>query len=299
MKTAINIIAFLLILSCQRTEKTNCNYITDYYPHTAQAEMEFYLGNYEKSYEHYQKAFWNCDAINIGMHNDTGKFARVCAEIGKDNLALDYIEKRITNGGTIAEFQRDSIFINLLNTKRGQKIVSEYDQNRTEFIASLEMDLRAELQNMIQLDQQLNMTKFQDSMFRVNDERLVEIFEKYAYPNEQVVGNYGIDQIQADPTILLLHTDDSIRINYFIPKIKEFIKNGTCPPRTLGVMYDNLELFNDQPQTHGTYENDSGGYANMLSDISKVNINRKSIGLPTLEMTKRIDSLKMQYWESN
>ena len=157
------------------------------------------------------------------------------------------------------------------------------------------MDLRAELQAMREIDQRLvGQQEKRDSVFKVNDKRLVDIFNKFGYPNEQVVGNYGIDFTSADPTILLLHTDDSIRINYFIPKVKEFVKNGKCPPNTLGTMYDNLELFNKQPQTHGTYQSQNGGYANMISDLSKVNANRAEIGLPSLKLTKEIDSLKRQ-----
>ena len=288
------ILLLSIFFSCSNDNKSDCNYITDYYPNTAKAEIEFYIGNYEEAFDYYQKAFKNCDAVKLGTHHDTDKFAKVCAELGKDDLALEYIEKTVVKGGTLAGFQRDGIFDNLFKTVRGKKIISEYDKERKNFIQSLNMDLRSELQKMIELDQKFNSTKFQDSMFKVNDNRLFEIFEQFGYPNEQNVGNYGIDQISADPTILLLHTDDSIRINYFIPKVKEFVKNGKCQPNTLGSIYDNLELFNKEPQTHGTYKNRNGGYANMISDLPKVNANRKEIGLPSLEITKKIDSLKLQ-----
>jgi len=298
MKNAIKILALFLFFSCQRMEKTDCNYITDYFPHSTKAEMEFYLGNYEESFELYQKAFRNCEALAIGTHNDIGLFAKVCAELGKEDLALDFIEKRIAVGGTIGEFQNDSIFNNLLNSERGKKIFADYDQNRAKFIAGLNLDLRSEIQTMIRFDQQLNSTKFQDSMFQVNDKRLVQIIDKYGYPNEQIIGSYNIDQINSDPRILLLHSDDSIRMNYFVPKIKKLVENGKCTPYTLGTILDNLELFNGQQQTHGTYLQDGGGYANMISDKEKVNANRKNIGLPTMEFTKKLDSLKRKYWES-
>lgn len=288
----LTIIMILILFSCGNQEKENCNYITDYYQNTAKAEIEFYSGNYQEAFDFYQIAFRNCKAINIGTHNDTWKFAKVCAELGKTKLALNYIEKRIINGGVIGEFQRDDIFKSILNSTRGQKIVSGYNKMREEHIATLNLDLRAELQKMIEIEQNLNSTKLDDSIYRVNDKRLVEIFEKYGYPNEQIVGSYIIDRISADPTILLLHSRDSIRINYFIPKINKYVRDGKCPPIIAGLLYDNLELYNDQQQTHGTYTNINGGYPNMISDISKVNSNRLSIGLPTLEMTEKIDSLK-------
>ncbi len=289
------IFLILIIIGCAKEQKSDCNYITDYYPNTAKAEIEFYLGNYEKAYDYYLKAFENCDAIKLGTHHDTNKFAKICAELDKDDLAMDYIEKTINKGGTLNGFQRDEVFNDILKSERGKKIISEYDKRRMEYINSLNMDLRSEIQAMIEIDQRLvDKQRERDSVFKINDKRLVEIFEEFGYPNEQVVGNYGIDQISSNPTILLLHTDDSIRINYFIPKVKEFIKKGDCPPSVLGVMYDNLALFNNEPQTHGTYKNPNGVYSEMISDISKVNSNRAEIGLPTLEMTEKIDSLKFQ-----
>jgi tetratricopeptide (TPR) repeat protein len=231
------ILLFSICFSCSSEKKSDCNYVTDYYPNTAKAEVEFYLGNYDKAYEYYQKAFENCDAIKLGAHHDTVKFAKVCAELGKDKLALEYIEKTIEKGGTLNEFQSDNIFDKILKSPQGEKIIAQYDKKRDEYLHSLNMDLRTELQEMIAIDQSLvGKQKERDSVFKVNDLRLLEIFEKFGYPNEQVIGNFGIDFTNADPTILLLHTDDSIRINYFIPKVKEFIKKGKCPPYVLGVM---------------------------------------------------------------
>jgi len=289
------ILLLLIIVGCGNEQKTECNYITDYYPNTANAEIEFYLGNYQKAYDYYQKAFKKCDAIKLGFLHDTDKFAKICAELGKDDLAIDYIKKTIDKGGTLNEFQDDEVFNDIFKSEQGKKLIADYDTRREKYINSLNIALRAELQAMIEIDQRLvGQQEKRDSVFKVNDKRLVEIFEEFGYPNEQVVGNYAIDFTSADPTILLLHTDDSIRIDYFIPKVKEFIKKGQCTPYVLGTMYDNLALFNKGPQTHGTYENQNGDYANMISDVSKVNENRAEIGLPTLKMTRKIDSLRRQ-----
>src|SRR5690606_3752431 len=206
------ILLFSIFLSCSNEKKTDCNYITDYYPNTVKAEVEFYLGNYDKAYEYYRKAFENCNAIKLGAHHDTDMFAKVCVELGKNDLALDYIEKTIEKGGTLNEFQSDSIFDKILKSSRGKKIIAEYDKKREEYLNSLNIELRNELQEMIAIDQSLvGKQRERDSIFKINDLRLVEIFEEFGYPNEQVIGNYGIDFTYADPTILLLHTDDSIR----------------------------------------------------------------------------------------
>lgn len=292
----LNVLYFFLLsfllFACKNTHNETCNYITDYYPNTANAEIEFYLGNYENAFNYYQKAFENCDAIKIGTHHDTDKFAKICAELGKNDLAMDYIEKTISKGGPLNGFQNDEVFNDIFKTERGKKIIAEYDIRREKYLNSLNMILRAELQAMIEIDQRLvGQQEKRDSVFKVNDLRLLEIFDEFGYPNEQVVGDFAIDFTSADPNILLLHTDDSIRINYFIPKVKEFVKNGKCSPNTLGAMYDNLELFNEQPQTHGTYKSQNGGYENMIEDLKQVDKNRISIGLPTLELTEKKDSL--------
>lgn len=283
----------LILVGCAKEHKTNCNYINDYYPQTAKAKVEFYLGSYEKAFDYYQKAFEHCDAIAIGTHHDTFRFSIVCAELGKNELAIDFMEKTLRKGRTLSSYENNETFENILKTKQGQNLVANYDKMRKEYLSSLNMTLRAELQAMREIDQRLvGQQEKRDSVFKVNDKRLVEIFDEFGYPNEQIVGNYGIDFTSADPTILLLHTDDSIRINYFIPKIKEFVKNGKCPPNTLGTMYDNLALFNNEPQTHGTYENQNGGYANMISDTTLVNKNRAEIGLPSLKLTEKINNLR-------
>jgi len=293
MKTFTKLLLFILLISCSDKEKSECNYITDYYPITAKAEIEFYLGNYEKAYDYYQKAFENCDVIRLGVQQDTDKFAKICAKLGKEDLAIEYIKKAISKGSTIGTFQNNEIFNNIFKSKKGQELIAEYDNRRKEYINSLNMDLRNEIIKMIDIDQGLvGNPEERIKVFKKNDKRLVEIFDEIGYPNEQVVGNFGVDFTSADPRILLLHTDDSIRINYFIPKIKEFIEKGQCPPITLGTMHDNLAIYNKQPQTHGTYINSTGEYSNMISDVNRVNTNRAEAGLPSLKMTKKIDSLK-------
>ena len=132
----------------------------------------------------------------------------------------------------------------------------------------------------------------QDSIDKLNTNRLKEIFEQFQYPNNQVIGSYSVDRIHTDITTMLLHTSDSIRMSYFVPKLKEFVKAGTCSPTTLGQVIDQFYLYNGEPQTHGTYESKDSRYAKMIGDRGQVNKNRISIGLPSLELNEKIDSVK-------
>ena len=296
MKLFLSIFIIVLV-SCSDKNSLECNYISDYYPYKTKAEIEYYEGNYEKAYELYKKAFKHCEALKLSTHHDTDNFARICIELDQIDLAVEYIEKSISKGATLKQFLRDSAYDELFESKEGQLLISKYSALREEYLGKLNLKLRHELQEMIKLDQQYNMTILQDSMFTVNEIRLKEIFERHGFPNEQVIGNYGVDQTHADPTILLLHTSDSIRQNYFIPILKKMIKSGECSPLTLGMVLDNMELFNNRPQTHGTYKTKDGLHSTMIMDTSEVNANRKEIGLPSIKMAEKLDSLIMQHYK--
>lgn len=61
----MRIISFFLaiiFISCQSVDKSECNYITDYYQTIYKADLEFETKNYKKAFELYQDAFKSCEA---------------------------------------------------------------------------------------------------------------------------------------------------------------------------------------------------------------------------------------------
>ncbi len=122
-----------------------------------------------------------------------------------------------------------------------------------------------------------------------NQELLINLFDKDIYPNNRVIGNYSIDKKNTSIVVPLLHTNDSMRINYYLPKIKEFIKKGKCPPFIYAVMLDQFHLYNGNKQFYGSYN-----IARILvEDYPKYNRRRAKIGLPSLEFeTHRLNKLK-------
>lgn len=164
-----------------------------------------------------------------------------------------------------------------------------------------DLELRDELIAMRSADQlqrgqgpDADWTK-QDNIDKIHEKILIEIFEGIGYPTDKIVGPQTMDS-PVDIELLLLHTKDSIRMNYFVPKVKEFVINGTAPPQALGSMIDQYYLYNNEPQIYGTYKAQGGGYANMIENLKKVDSNRNSIGLPPLELKEKKDSLiKIKY----
>lgn len=294
MKKIFTILLFFCLISCAADKKTNCNYITDYYPKIYDAELQYQLENYDAAFNLYQEAFSSCSAKNTPIYNELAKYAEVCARLGKNELALQSIEKLVKNGLEVKWIQKDPIYKEVFNSEKGKRLVENYDEIRKEYLSGINLKLRGEIQNMVAADQKYRRNydeadnRKMDSIDQIHEKRLIEIFESIGYPNNEIVGHYSIDGIPADIDILLLHTSDSIRMNYFVPKLKEFVKAGKCSPIALGTLIDQYYLYNNELQVNGTYN----GGATTISDLQQVDKNRTTIGLPPLQLQEKIDRLK-------
>lgn len=286
----------LIIFSCAAEEKTDCNYITDYYPTVYKADIEFGMGNYGEAFALYREAFNSCEAKNTSTFHELSNFTESSAILKKYDITYEYAKKTVQNGVELNSFESNPNFEEFLLSDYGEKFIAEYDSLRQEYIDKADLELRDELIAMRTADQlyrsqgsDADWAK-QDSIDKLHEERLIEIFETVGYPTDKMVGPHTMDY-KVDIGLFLLHTDDSIRMNYFVPKVKEFVKNGTAPPRSLGTMIDQYHLYNGEPQIYGTYGAQGGGYADMIDDLNKVDSNRVSIGLPLLELKEKKDSL--------
>lgn len=290
------ILLSILFFSCQTEQKSDCNYIIDYYPKVYQADFEFESKNYDKAFELYQEVFKSCEAKNTPSYNEIGNFAECSAILNKFDITYEYAKEQILNGFELRWFENNENFSEFLSSEFGQKLVSEYHTIREEFERKADFKLRDELIAMRTADQRYrggngkaDWTK-QDSIDRVHQARLIEIFETIGYPTDKLVGPETRDN-PVDIGLFMLHTRDSIRMNYFVPKIKEFVINGKASPKILGTMIDQYYLYNDESQIYGTYKAQGGGYATMINDLKKVDSNRISIGLPPLRLEEKRDSL--------
>jgi hypothetical protein len=229
------------------------------------------------------------------MYYELGKFARCAAYLGHTDQALDYLELNIRKGYKLSYMTNKEHYLNIFTSQRGLRLIENYDSIHSNYLKTVNYRLRKEIQSINQLDQQYRLgvlANEQDSVDNLNAIRLIEIFDEFGYPNSDVIGHYSVDNIQTDIGTVLLHTNDSIRMHYFVPKLLEFVKKGECPPLRVGQLIDQFHLYNRDPQTHGTYHGQKTTYANMIEDLEQVNENRLSIGLPSLEMEEELDSLR-------
>lgn len=132
-----------------------------------------------------------------------------------------------------------------------------------------------------------------DSVDAINEKELIYIFEKIGYPNETT---HDFDERLTGISSILLHTSDSIRVNYFIPKMKIFVKNGACLPQILANIIDQYYLYSNDYQIYNSYLNDP-----ILHDTATTKKLRKEIGLhPSLSIDHWIFyQSNQEYLESN
>jgi len=293
----ILIFLFVVFTSCKQETKTECDYIANYYQKIYKADIEFQTENYQKAFELYREAFNSCEPINVPGTNELNNFARLCAILDKNDLSIEFISKIIERGYEINWLQQDSSFAKVFASEKGIELVANYEDLRKKALSKLNLALREEIKTMKSEDQKYRNKNYRDNIDRQeaidekNTSRIIEIFSEFGYPNETIIGSFSVDKSPVNISAMLLHTSDSIRMNYFVPKLKEFVRNGTCPPEVLGSVIDQFYLYNGEPQINGTYTKQDGGYSNMISDLKKVDSNRISIGLPPLELKEKKDSI--------
>lgn len=294
----ISLLILITFLNSCRKERQDCNFITDYHPLVIKAEIEYEKKNYKKAYKLLKKAFNGCTPRNTVTYYEIDKMAKVTAHLGLIEESLDMIKRQINQGFTIDKYKNDTLFDKILQSNKGIELVKEADLLRNEYLKGIDTALVSKLIKMSACDQQFRKNrsyydknqKEQDKLDSINELQLKEIFESYGFPGEHLKRYVYPEMIRVDA--ILLHTEDSIREKYFLPKLKKFVKTGKCDPRTYAVVYDQLLIYDGLPQKYGTYKKSDGGLSNSVP-LDEVNKNRISIGLPSLEDKETIHQLKI------
>ena len=302
-KLGIVITFLLLLLACKTTNNTvknktnnktkiNKSY-ANYYKIVSIADSLFYLKEYKKSKNILDTLFKDLESIN------TFRFREYCNYvISKHHIGETIEEKEFLNlitkyGYTKDQIKKDTI-LNLYYTKFTDD--KKYKNLRTQYNASISMDLRNEIHEMLKQDQYYRTVYFEDDAFSkgrkvdsTNHKRLKELFDKNIYPSQKLIGGLFYNDKDADVETILLHTNDKDRFEYFLPKLKEFIKQGKTNPYIYGMLIDQYHLYNDKEQLYGTYNVDRLD----KKKFAFYNKNRKKlkIGFPSVEFDVWKDSI--------
>lgn len=289
-KSVFVLIGICFALGCNSGQSSN--YIEDYYPHMYQGDLAFLKEDYTIAYQSLKKAINNLPPLNMPPYYELEKLLKAAIILGKEQEALNYLKPLIQKGYEFKTFEEDAIISKLSKHSQWKKIKEEYPVMRQAYLDKIDLNLRKEIIEMKSKDQMYrgrgdahNFIAQQDSLDTLIQLRLVQIFENHGYPNLQVIGNQTVDGVyNLGIGAILLHTPDSLRLHYFIPKLEEFVKAGRCESEVLGTVIDQYHLKKEGQQIYGTFQNGEGGLASVKNEV-EMNTRRKEIGLPPIEMT--------------
>lgn len=260
----------------------------NYYLEIYKADSLTLAGKYESSFNILDSLFRVYEPRNFPPYYEYETYLKV-GYLSKKNIPTKKIKSLIANYGFDLE-TFDTITYPVLNKVYEESKISKekYEKLRKIYLSKIDTSLRQKILQLNYFDQKArkaniseeNKFKLKDSIGSEVEKLLADLFSRNIFPNDQVIGNHTVDKnpsISID--ILLLHTKDSIRLNYFIPKMNLFVEQGQCLPSTYYQMIDQYQLYNRKEQIYGTYN------FNQLNpkDYSTV---RKKAGLPSLEYLK-------------
>jgi hypothetical protein len=125
---------------------------------------------------------------------------------------------------------------------------------------------------------------FKDSVFRANQTRAAQIFEKYGFIGYDLAGEAG----SADFWLLIQHSDHAPNFqSAVLEKMKIEVDRRNADSNTYGLLVDRVNLNTGKPQVYGTqvtYDMEIGkAFPINLGDSASVNVRRKVLGMESLE----------------
>ncbi|SEC64527.1 hypothetical protein SAMN04489761_3383 [Tenacibaculum sp. MAR_2009_124] len=279
---------FAMSIGCSSVEKTaitsKTSYTTlngaAYYNEVSIADSLFMNQSYRASFNKLNFLLNNGGLKNSFRNSEYRVYMLTKHYLGKQITRKDF-ELLIAKYGIIEPNIKSDTLLFPYYQKSGITPVI-YKELRSEYLKSLDLELRDSIILMVEKDQYYRVEYYGDDRLEKrkqidikHEKVLIDLFEKEIYPSQEVVGNYFVDNKFIDTELLLLHTQDSIRLKYFLPKIRKFILEKKCSPYLYANMVDQYQLYNEKEQIYGSYN-----IAQLEEkDFSRYNRNRKLLGL--------------------
>jgi hypothetical protein len=301
----IPFIAGFLFMACTSQKKQcDCDYIdSGYYQLIYEADIAWLSDDRNTAFEKISQAKSLCPLIEQKMYYEISKYIDLLTERKQYDEAKSYIEELVRDYGYTVEYlEKQDYFAELEKNIDWNGFKYHLTKLSEDFYSKVDTALVAQLIEMRRIDQKVRRNYYSknwtaDSMAMmqktdsVNEQKIKYILDNYGYPNDKLVGRTNthrpppfIDIV--DINIMLMHFDDTA---YFRPKFLEFIRKGECPPINLGRFIDSYQRRDTAKLKfiYGTYSNS----LDKVKDLPDLDNRRKAIGMPTLEMQQKRDSL--------
>lgn len=283
VKLILASLLFVIPVICKAQTKSYARY----YKNIVIADSLFAVKKYTAAYNLFNKTFKEFEPLNTFRFREYTRYI-ISKDLAGETVTKEELETLLSKygGGSSMYVHKDPTFKKLFEKYNIDK--DQIDSLSSSYKKTLKIDLRNQLFKAIEEDQYYR-TYYEgpdkDKLWKksdsINEKLLVDLFEKNIFPNEKVIGPKFYEGSAVDIELLLLHTEDSIRMNYFLPKIKKFVLEGKCNPYIYAMMIDQYHLYNDKEQLYGTYNTEE------LSPekYTYYNENRRKleIGLPSIQ----------------
>lgn len=280
----LTIAVFICLTSCKsnytRIGEDNANYMP-YYSKIYKADSLYIVRQYKRSYEILDSLFKKYEPVQMRNYYEFSTYLKIKIILNK-RIKIDEFSKLVSRYGfTDSALENDSL-LSIYYLKENKHFEKKYKSLRDEFNSKLNLTLRNEIRQM-NIDDQTYRKKGaynqekQEEIDSINSSKMKTIFSKYGYPNEYLIGNSLIDGKLVEIGVILLHTNNKERLEFYMPTILDYITKGYAPPIEYAYMKDQYLLYGNQKQYYGSYEMD---FEKIGTSITELNRRRKSIGLP-------------------
>lgn len=282
----VRVIPFLLFISTLFSQGKDNNYLSlGYYPNIYEADSLFLEKKYQDSYNLLNRTFLKFKPLQTRGYDEFETYTKLAYLLNKKDKFIENIIILIKVFGYSKEqIQKNKILSKIFLEKENFSV----DEFYKKFIVNSDLELKNKILQIKQSDRlyrtsranyNLNLIK-QDSIDKENSRMLISIFDSYGFPSYRKIGvNSAYNSFDYDLTPVLIHMRDSLKRNYLLPKLLNFVQEGTCEPYTYAFVYDKYLINNNQKQFYFTVKTND---ENSEEEINKINKRRKEIGIPAL-----------------
>lgn len=282
------LLSFLFLFGFSQTKNTiitpkESNYIP-YFLKVYEADSLFLTDNYHRSYEILDSLFQKYEPKNTELIYEYETYIKAAFLIGETNQLDVKFEKLIKDFGFTKEwFSKDSTDI-LFKAFEFANISDDiYGIWRYQYVSKIDLEMRETVTSMIYysryyqkiFDEADSIKKKREELVEIHKNILMDWFDLGIYPNQDMVGNSSLDQKATyDLTGIFMQMDEATLDQYFLPKIMNFVKKGECSPNVYARIIDAKSPESIYGEIMILKEN---------IDYSKYNVERRKIGLPSME----------------
>jgi hypothetical protein len=301
-KNTIIVLIFLAFsvssLTGQSEHNRKCDYITSgYYQLVYEAEIAYLEGNYSLAFAKLQEAERLCPLISQSHSREIDLYCCLLMQNRQFDKAISYMDTLAVVYGTFparvsVDLEKDSIlakdllaskpdFYNKIFPELWTKSESFYTPERDSLVKIL--NTMSENDQKVRIDTPFNYKKMKQ-IDSVNKIKLLQIIEKYGFPNLSLYGNkdpYLFSRI----TAMCVHFWED---KEFGKMLLRFVREGKCEPYIYGFFVDKKMLEKHKKYIFWIFGDIKKGE---IKNFKNLNKRRISIGMPTREMEQRRNEL--------